>query len=60
MKKKNTFGSFIIYFSQPEFIKSVLNLKVLHLCVILKRTLNVIELLIGTESTNSKQDTLGL
>ena len=40
--KKILLEVFIIYFSQSEFIKSVpllsfLNIKVLHLCVILKK-----------------------
>ena len=37
--KKNTVGRFYNLFSQSEFIKSVLNLKVLHLCVIPRKSM---------------------
>ena len=39
---------------------SFLNLKVLHLSVIRKKALIGIKLLLGTESTNNKQDILGI
>ena len=65
MKKKKLLEVYIIYFSQSEFIKSVLllsflNLKALHFSVILKKPLHVIELLLGTESNNNKHDIPGL
>ena len=56
---------FIIYFPQFDFIESLpllsfLKLMVLHLGVIPKKALNVIELLLEKESTNSKHNIPGL
>ena len=59
--KKKLLQFFIIYFPQFDFIKSLLllsflKLMVLHFGVIPKKALNVIELLLEAESTNSKHN----
>ena len=63
--KKKLLEVFIIYFPQSKFIKSMLllsplNLQVLHFSLTNKKVLNVTELLLETESTNSKREAVTL
>ena len=63
--KKKLLEVFIIYFTQSKFIKSMLllsplNLQVLHFSLTNKKVLNVTELLLETESTNSKREAVTL
>ena len=63
--KKKLLEVFIIYFPQSKFIKSMLllsplNPQVLHFSLTNKKVLNVTELLLETESTNSKREAVTL
>ena len=63
--KKKLLEVFIIYFPQSKFIKSMLllsplNLQVLNFSLTNKKVLNVTELLLETESTNSKREAVTL